>query len=280
MVVTTRDRPRALERCMTALTWQTARSMEIVVVDDGSVDFAAIGEAVAGALRAAGGAPPTHVVEGPGLGPAAARNLGARTATGAIVCFTDDDCVPVPRWAQHLAEACAGGGAAAGTTVADPLAGRAAAAAQLIAHVLQLCSLDPETSTLAFAPACNLACPAGVARDLPFDESPALAAGVDRDWCSRLAAAGVPLRFVPEARVEHLPSMGVGELLREHARYGRCAARLRAAADRRLCGPEFYGRLARAAVRAGPRVAALVALAQAAVAAGSLLGGRAAGSRR
>ena len=109
-------------------------------------------------------------------------------------------------------------------------------------------------------------------RELPFDESFALAAGEDRDWCARLAAAGVALRFVPEACVEHRPSMGIAGLLRQQVRYGRGAVHFRAAGEnRRLSGFAFYRLLAREAVRAGPRVAALVALAQVAVAVGALL---------
>ncbi len=34
-------------------------------------------------------------------GPAAARNLGWRMARGAIIAFTDDDCLPEPGWLAH-----------------------------------------------------------------------------------------------------------------------------------------------------------------------------------
>jgi GT2 family glycosyltransferase len=272
VVVATRDRPAALERCLTALTWQTERSLEIVVVDDASTDPAAVGAIVASVLGAADRPPAAQVVEGPGRGPAAARNLGARAASGTVVCFADDDCVALPRWAQQLAAACAPGAAAAGVTVADPAAGRCAAASQLLTHALLVASLDRETGKLGFAPTCNLACHAEVLRRLPFDESFPLAAGEDRDWCARLAAEGVALHFVPEARVEHRPQMGLSGLMRQQLRYGRGAMRFRAADERRrLSGAAFYRRLARDALAAGPASAALVALAQGAVATGALL---------
>jgi cellulose synthase/poly-beta-1,6-N-acetylglucosamine synthase-like glycosyltransferase len=210
-----------------------------------------------------------RVVSGDGRGPAAARNVGVATARAGVVCFTDDDCIPLPRWAERLAAACAGGGAAAGTTVADPAAGRAAVASQLLTHTLQIASLH--AGLLGFAPTCNLACHAGVLRALPFDESFPLAAGEDRDWCGRLAAAGVVLRFVPDALVEHRPRMGLAGLLRQQQRYGRGAVRFRGAEPgRRLSDGAFYARLAREAAHAGPVTIALVALAQAAVAAGAL----------
>jgi glycosyltransferase involved in cell wall biosynthesis len=272
VVVATRDRPHALARCLTALTWQTLSPLEVVVVDDASADGEEVRAVVARTLLDRNGGPQMRVVVADGLGPAAARNLGARAAGAPVVCFTDDDCVPVPRWAELLVAACAGGGAAAGTTVADAVAGRAAIASQLVTHTLQLASLDAAAGTLGFAPTCNLACRADMLRALPFDESFALAAGEDRDWCSRLAAAGVGLRFVPEAIVEHCPQMGMRGLLSQGVRYGRGAVRFRAAGEgRRLSGRAFYARLARESVRAGPTVAVLVVLAQAAVAVGGAL---------
>jgi glycosyltransferase involved in cell wall biosynthesis len=49
VVVPTRDRPTALERCLAALARQTAPSLEVVVVDDAAGDPEAVGAAVAGA---------------------------------------------------------------------------------------------------------------------------------------------------------------------------------------------------------------------------------------
>jgi len=271
VVVATRDRPAALELCLTALAWQTVQPLEIVVVDDASARPDGVRLGVERTLRDAaacrGATPQVRILDGTGGGPAAARNLGAAAARGVVVCFTDDDCVPAARWAEQLARACAHGGAAAGTTVADPLAGRAAAASQLITHTLQIASL--RGGELGFAPACNLACNVMILRELAFDESFPLAAGEDRDWCSRLSQEGVALRFVPEAVVEHRPRMGLTGLVRQQVRYGRGAVRFRAAGEARLSGRAFYGRLAREAAHAGPAVAALVAIAQLAGAAGA-----------
>ncbi len=253
VVVPTCDRPDALARCLAALARQhTTAPLEIVVVDDGRDDVLAPGVRVIRARRA---------------GPAAARNLGARAARGAVICFTDDDCAPGPGWAQRLADACAHGGAAAGTTIADPEAGAPAAAAQLLTNTLMATSRDAATGGLRFAPTCNLACDAGTFAALPFDESFALAAGEDRDWCSRLVASGSALRHVPAAVVVHRPRLGVRGLVRQQLRYGRGAVGFRAAGGS-LAGAGFYRELAHASARAGLPTAALVALAQAAVAAG------------
>ena len=255
VVVPTCNRPEALARCLAALARQRGAEIEIVVVDDGD------GTAVA---------PGARIVKGGGRGPAAARNLGVRAARGDVVCFTDDDCVASRDWARRLAAACEDGGAAAGTTVADSAAGPAAAAAQLLTNTLMLSTRSANGATLGFAPTCNLACHAATLRTLPFDEAFSLAAGEDRDWCTRLVAGGGLLRHVPEAIVVHHPQVGLGGLVRQQLRYGRGAVGFRAAGGA-LAGGGFYRRLARATAGAGPRVAGCVVLAQASVAAGAAL---------
>src|ERR687884_245642 len=49
------------------------------------------------------GLPPVRVVRTGGRGPAAARNLGWRTARTEWVAFLDDDVVPDPDWYERLA---------------------------------------------------------------------------------------------------------------------------------------------------------------------------------
>jgi len=79
---------------LAALQQQTypADRLEVIVVDDGSTDATA-------AVAAAGGA---RVLRQDNRGPAAARNRGARAAQGAIVLFTDADCVPTPTWVAAM----------------------------------------------------------------------------------------------------------------------------------------------------------------------------------
>lgn len=264
VVVATRDRPAALERCLAALARQTAASLEVIVVDDDSDDP----EIVRGSV--ARRCPGAHIVRGPGRGPAAARNAGVRATSGAVVCFTDDDCIPDPEWAERLRAACPddGAAAAAGTTVSDPAAGRSAAASQLLTHVLQVASLGENGAGLGFAPTCNLACAAAIAHELPFDESFTTAAGEDREWCTRLARSGRVLAYAPDAIVVHRPQLGLIGLLRQQRRYGRGAVRFRESGGD-LAGGSYYQRLVQECIRAGGRVSALVVLAECAVVAGA-----------
>ncbi|OLT14677.1 hypothetical protein BJF78_17780 [Pseudonocardia sp. CNS-139] len=264
VVVPTRDRPDRLVRCLAALDRQTVPGLEIVVVDDASRDTLAVVRAVATAPRA-------RLVRGEGRGPAAARNAGVAAARAPLVCFTDDDCEPVPEWAAALAATVEhGADAAAGPTRNGRPDSVFAAAAQAIATHLAEATIDPATSAMRFAPTSNLACRADVCREIPFDERYPLAAGEDRDWCARLLAAGRTLVFAPDALVRHHQELDATGFWRQQVRYGRGAYRFRSdhGTLRRLEAPAFYAGLVRRGLADGVRAGALVCVAQAATAVG------------
>jgi GT2 family glycosyltransferase len=92
VVVPTRDRHASLRRALTALAAQeTARTWELVIVDDGSTPPIAEQHLPAGL-------PAVRVLPTGGVGPARARNAGLAAATGDVVLFTDDDTEPAPTW--------------------------------------------------------------------------------------------------------------------------------------------------------------------------------------
>ncbi|MGH9159783.1 MAG: glycosyltransferase family 2 protein, partial [Vicinamibacteraceae bacterium] len=95
VVLPTRDRPALLAGCLSALALQSlpASEVEVIVVDDSDAHSAKM--VVAHAARSAR---IIRYLPGFGRGPAAARNVGWRAARAPIVAFTDDDCVPTPRW--------------------------------------------------------------------------------------------------------------------------------------------------------------------------------------
>lgn len=264
VVVPTRDRPDQLVRCLSALARQSVRSFEVVVLDDGSAQQGAVAAAV-------GTEPRARLVRTGGRGPAAARNAGAREARGAILCFTDDDCEPSATWIEALVAAIEhGAAAAAGPTLnARPQSACATASQAIVDHVTEA-TLERATGRVGFVPSCNLACRAEVLSPVPFDERFPLAAGEDRDWCARLAERGLFISFTAGARVEHRPQLTLGGFWRQQLRYGRGAWRFRRAAAGRpgLAPPRYYARLLRRGFARGPRVGALVCLAQVAVALG------------
>ena len=263
VVVPTRDRPDRLAVCLAALERQTVADLEIVVVDDASRDAAAVAAVVAGAPRA-------RLVRGAGRGPAAARNAGVAAASAPVVCFTDDDCDPVPGWAAALAARIADGAdAAAGPTRNGRPHSVVAAAAQAVATHLAEATVDP-AGRMRFAPTSNLACRAEVCAAVPFDESYPLAAGEDRDWCARLVGSGRTLAFTPEALVRHHQELSPAGFWRQQVRYGRGAYRFRAGHGtlRRPEPPSFYLGLLRRGFRDGVRAGVLVGVAQVATAVG------------
>lgn len=97
VVVPTCGRVEMLERCLGALEEQDIpREMyEVLVVDD------SVGGSAAQVVERIASEATMNVRcvrAGALTGPAHARNVGWRTAQGGIIAFTDDDCVPAPRW--------------------------------------------------------------------------------------------------------------------------------------------------------------------------------------
>jgi GT2 family glycosyltransferase len=99
IVICTRDRPQALERCLAALVAQTSPAGQIVVVDN-STDRSA--EAVSARF------PSVDYVHQPRPGLSIARNAGVHASKGALIAFTDDDVEPSPSWSMELMRAFAG----------------------------------------------------------------------------------------------------------------------------------------------------------------------------
>lgn len=86
---------RTVTKCMEACLQQDYPNLEIIFVDDGSNDST---PAILGAYDG------IKVLAQENSGAAAARNLGWRSSSGEIICFTDSDCVPNSRWVSQLVE--------------------------------------------------------------------------------------------------------------------------------------------------------------------------------
>src|SRR3954451_6075443 len=96
VVVPTIGRP-SLDVLLDALATGTGpRSAELVLVDDRPTGVPLSPDRP--------GLPPVRVVRTGGGGPAAARNLGWRTARTPWIAFLDDDVVPDPNWYEKLAD--------------------------------------------------------------------------------------------------------------------------------------------------------------------------------
>ncbi|PWF49003.1 glycosyl transferase family 2 [Massilia glaciei] len=92
LVITTYNRPDALELVVEACFGQSERGFEIIVADDGSAEAT---RACVERLRSRAPVPLTHVWQADqGFRAAMARNRGTRAASGDYIVFLDGDCVP------------------------------------------------------------------------------------------------------------------------------------------------------------------------------------------
>jgi glycosyltransferase involved in cell wall biosynthesis len=114
VVLAARDAERTIEEAVASVLGQTERDLELVVVDDGSVD--ATGELVRGF-----GDPRVRVVRNDEpLGLAGALNVGFDAASGTYLARMDADDVALPDWlATTLARLREGGSAVVGTGMVD-----------------------------------------------------------------------------------------------------------------------------------------------------------------
>jgi glycosyltransferase involved in cell wall biosynthesis len=95
-VVPTYNRAHLIERAISSVLAQTHTDFELIVVDDGSSDNT---QAVVERIDD----PRIRYVRQQNAGAAAARNHGARLATGEYLTFLDSDDEAMPRWLEGLA---------------------------------------------------------------------------------------------------------------------------------------------------------------------------------
>jgi GT2 family glycosyltransferase len=99
VIIPTHNRAALLRQTLRCLTRQTypAEKYEVIVVDNGSADDTAV------YLQTLAQKGEVTYIRQSSLGPAVARNVGAKIAQGEILVFTDDDCLPEPQWLAALA---------------------------------------------------------------------------------------------------------------------------------------------------------------------------------
>ena len=95
VVLATRDRDWVLPRALDCVLGQTAGDLELVVVDDGSVD------GTAGLLDRVDD-PRLVRLRTPGVGSAAARNAGVAAGTAPLLAFLDDDNTWSPQFLELM----------------------------------------------------------------------------------------------------------------------------------------------------------------------------------
>lgn len=238
VVIPVRDRPEGLAATLAGL--HCPSKVEVIVVDDGSLDPAAI------AAAARGSEPPARLLrhEVP-AGPAAARNTGWRATGAATVVFIDADCVADAGWLQRLLghfDDPALGAVAPRITSEDPppvprrpptcaARGRGRLARYESARSpLDLGSHPAPVypgSRVPYVPTAALAVRrAALDRLGGFDEVMRVGEDVDLVW--RLAGLGWRLRYDPSVTVTHPPRTTFAAWLRQRFDYGTSAGPLAA----------------------------------------------------
>ena len=225
VIIPTCNRPRQLEECLTALAGldYPSSKFEVIVVDDGG-EYPA--EPVAGAFRER-----LNLVvhrQAP-AGPAVARNMGAGTARGQYLVFTDDDCVVSPEWLKQFALRVHGAphGIIGGATVnALPDNVYSTASQALINYLCDYYTRSPGEAR--FLVSGNLLVPADVFRSLGgYDATYPLAAAEDRDFCDRARLRNWAMVYAREVVVGHRHALGAFSYCKQHVWYGRGAFRFR-----------------------------------------------------
>ena len=217
VIVCTRNGAPTLRPCLEALETQTYPNYEVLVIDDGSTDATA---------QIAKSFPNVRCISQEPAGLSVARNRGAHEASGEILAYTDDDCIPHPDWLLRLsfayedAEWVAAGGPNIPPPPRTPMEALVASAPGAPTHVL---IQDEEAEHL---PGCNLSIRKSALLSIGGFHPDFTTAGDDVDICWRLREAGGKLRFIPGAMVWHHRRFTARAYLRQQTGYGKAEALL------------------------------------------------------
>lgn len=202
------NQPVLLRKCLAAIAAGTRQPAEVIVVDNGSHQLP---EAVVADFAG------TRLINEAHPGPGPARNAGAAAAMGAVLAFTDADCLPGQGWIAAIESA-----------FADP-------DRQVIGGDVSIACADQERMTVleayesvygfqtelyvrrdGYAATLNMAVRADIfARVGPFV---GLEAAEDREWGQRASALGVRIEYWPSMAVAHPARESLAEI---NAKWGR-----------------------------------------------------------
>ena len=217
VVICAYNAERTMDACLASLRTLRYPNYEILVVNDGSTDRT---------LEIAQRYPEARIFSQENKGLSVARNVGIENATGAIVAFTDSDCVVDPDWLTYLAYKFVHSGfvAVGGPNLPPPEAARipacVAASPGGPTHVL----IDDEVAE--HIPGCNMAFLKTAIDEIGGFDPIHRAAGDDVDLCWRLQNYGYAIGFSPAAMVWHFRRNTVTAYLKQQMGYGKAEAQL------------------------------------------------------
>jgi glycosyltransferase involved in cell wall biosynthesis len=220
VIVPARDEERSITRTVSAVLaqGQPGLEIEVLVVDDGSRDRTAV------AARAAGARVLCLPRSAAGGNSAAARNHGARAASGDPVVFLDADCEPGPAWLQTLLAVHDRGSVAVGGSLELPPGLPVTARCDYYCGWYHVHSRRPAGEVPNHPPG-NLSVRRAVfASTGGFTEQhPVAYAHEELAWQAEVRQAGGRIFFEPRAVAFHYNRPGFGNLLRRNYRWGYSA---------------------------------------------------------
>ena len=217
VVVCSYNGGRTLDACLESLTQLDYPDVEVIVVDDGSTDD------TRQILRRF---PTVVAIHQPNLGLSAARNAGLRAASGAVIAYTDSDCVADRDWLSHLVHQLQ-------TTGADAVGGPNIAPDDgwLVACINtspgQPTHVLVSDQVAEHVPGCNMAFRREALEAIAGFDPRFRRAGDDVDLCWRLQESGRWITFSPGAMVWHHRRSHPRAYFRQQAGYGEAEALLR-----------------------------------------------------
>jgi glycosyltransferase involved in cell wall biosynthesis len=208
VIVPVYNDPEGIAACVAGLQRQTYPHdrYEIVVVDNGSSPPVALPPAAN--LRVELDLTP---------GSFHARNTGIAVAKGEVLAFIDADCAPMPAWIERgVAALAALGTGAIGGAVQVNLPGPPRTAVEAYESLYPY-RQDLFIEWLRFSQTANLFTQRETMDRVGHFDTEAKSGG-DAEWCHRLLAAGLPLRYAADAVVVTRPRRSVREILHRSMR--------------------------------------------------------------
>ncbi len=219
VVIPTWNRPQDLGACLDSFTEldYAADKWDLIVVNDGGE------ESLTAVTPHHKSTLPLQCITVPHGGPAAARNAGARLATGDYLAFTDDDCRIFPDWLSTFANGFADGRwDALGGQAMTPFEQNVGEQAWQHLNDFLYDFMRDESGNALLLISNNMACRRSVFDALGgFNETFPLAAAEDMELSYRLLQHGHRQRFYAEAKVWHYHHLTTLGHLKQQFRYGR-----------------------------------------------------------
>ena len=206
-----------IDDCMAALSAQTYRPLEIIAVDDGSIDGS---NELLQQWQTSEGIPIQVLSQEP-LGLSAGRNNALNIAKGEWVAITDIDCRPRPDWIEKMFVSSEGMDAVTGRVIFDE--GRTSVSRLRSRIIAWKYSSRSDKATLANGP-CSMFKRENLISLGGFD--PSWYHAEDMEVSMIIKQSGGDIRYEPEAVVDHVAESHLKIFLQKRRRDARAHTRI------------------------------------------------------